>query len=428
MKILLKISLFIVILLVVLLGLLQIDDNLKPDTESWIDNTQNAVNTDNDAYLYFLGLMAPKDKSPIEVGKAIHQKVLAQPIPQVTGESQQENDYFNAYQIDKELKTQPDRICRVFNATCFQELVSNKDNAKEITHNNTTLLQRYQTLLSMPNYQLMHPIGNWRSMPYYQHLVEANNITLIALLAVEDEDVLNQKYAQLLQQTRTKLAQAGSIIEKMIYVALVNHNLEFYNLLYKHHVIKNPIKLKGLTEEEKDMLHPMSYELLSGIAMSNHFEFAWYQLISKAVLKKNMILNNYYETTQQYGKLSKLPPHQQVTAKTSDGTISNEVSFLDKYRNLSGWVLTQIAIPAYDDYMFRVSDLDAKISVLNWRLQQPHNAKIDEAYLERHDTAKLNPYKTGSFFIKQDESNKQKFLCVPLEQHRDPRNVRCIQL
>ena len=433
MKILLKISLFIIILLIVLLGLLQIDDRLSPETKAWMEKTQTAVNTDNDAYFYFLGLMAPENQDPIDVGKAIHQQVLAQPLPTYNADGSKKKlaseEEYQVYNIDEGLKVRNKKnYCRVFEAGCFERLISDESKTLELVENNHVLHQRYKKFLSLPDYQMMHPIGNFVSWPNYQSLIDSNNISLINLLAVESQDQLNRQYAELLDETRLKLSQAGTIIEKMIYVALVNHNLEFYNLIYKHDVINQPISLKSLSEEEKDMLHPMSYESLTGTAMSNHFEFAWYELVNKAFIKKNMILNNYYETTQQYSKLSKLPPHQQVTAKTSDGTISNEVSFLDKYRNLSGWVLTQIAIPAYDDYMFRVSDLDAKIAVLNWRLQQPHDADINEEYLEQHDTARLNPYKIGSFFIKKEESGKQKLLCVPLEQHRDPRNVRCVQL
>ncbi|GAA4356954.1 hypothetical protein [Kangiella marina] len=428
MKLLLKVTLFIVVLLVVILGLLQIDDDLKPETKAWMERTQNVVNKDNDAYFYFLGLMAPEKANPIEVGKAIHQKALAQPIPQVTGEPQSEKDYFSVYQINNGLKVQPDRICRIFNATCFQELVNNKDSIDEIIQNNATLLQRYQTFLGMPDYQLMHPIGNWQSMPRYQHLIEANNISLIALLAVEDENTLNQKYSQLLKQTRAKLAQSGSLIEKMIYVALVNHNIEFYNLLHINNITEAPQSFTKLSPEEKSLKKVMGYETLSGSAMSNHFEFPWYSLINKAVIKQNMMLNYRYEFVRKYNELSVLPPHQQLKAYDTERYTSDEVSLINKYRNYSGWILSTVADSAYDDYVFRVSDLDAKIAVLNWRLQQPHDAAINEAYLEQHDTAKLNPYKTGSFFIKKEQSDKQKLLCVPLDIHSDHKNIRCVQL
>lgn len=427
MKLLFKITLIIIVLGVVLLGLLQIDDDLTPETKAWIENTQKAVATDNDAYFYFLGLMAPENADPIEVGKTIHQKVLAQPIPQATGEPQTDNDYFSIYQIDNGLRVQPNRICRVFNATCFNKFVNKKDDIEKLIQNNDTLLKRYHTFLDMPDYQLMHPIGNWQSMPRYQHLVEANNINLIALLAIDDENQLNHQFSQLLKQTRTKLAQSGSLIEKMIYVALVNHNLEFYNLLYINKIIQKPQSFTKLSLEEKSLKNVMGYETLSGSAMSNHFEFPWYSLIKKAVMKKNMTLNYRYEFVKKYGEFSLLPPHQQLDTDDTEKYKPAEVSLMDKYRNYSGWVLNTVADAAYDDYIFRVSDLDAKIAVLNWRLQKPHNADINQAYLEQYDTAKLNPYKTGSFFIKE-ESDNQKFLCVPLEQHSDPRNVRCVQL
>ena len=105
-----------------------------------------------------------------------------------------------------------------------------------------------------------------------------------------------------------------------------------------------------------------------------------------------------------------------------------EYTLLESVRNYVGYTQSLIDLVPYKSYAIRLHDLDAKIAVLNWRLQQPHDADINEEYLEQHDTARLNPYKIGSFFIKKEESGKQKLLCVPLEQHRDPRNVRCVQL
>ena len=428
-----KISFIVVILLIVLIGLLQIDDNLKPETKAWIEKTQKAVNTNNDAYLYFLGLMAPVNKDPIEVGRAIHKKVKAQPVPETTGQAQVESEYDSVYQIDDGLKIQPENICRVFNASCFTKLIDNKIQAEEIISKNTTLLKRYQQFLDMPDYQLMHPIGNWRSMPYYQHLVEANNISLISLLKLQDEELVNQRYSSLLEKTRLKLAQSGSLIEKMIYVALVNHNLEFYNLLYTSGIIENPINFNKLTQSEKSFQNVMGYEALSGLAMSNNFEFPWYALMDKALIKKNMMLNYRYDFVNKYNQLSLLPPHQQLEAVKTKKYKPEEAGFLNKYRNYSGWILNKVADAAYNDYIFRVSDVDAKIAVLNWRLQQPYNADIDKEYLEQHDTAKLNPYKTGSFVIKNNASyeesrnTKQKYVCVPT-QYQDHKNVRCVQL
>ena len=149
MKLLFKITLIIIVLGVVLLGLLQIDDDLAPETKAWIENTQKAVATDNDAYFYFLGLMAPENADPVEVGKTIHQKVLAQPIPQATGKPQPDNDYFGIYQVDNGLRVQPNRICRVFNAICFNELVNKKGKIEKLIQNNATLLTRYQTFITI---------------------------------------------------------------------------------------------------------------------------------------------------------------------------------------------------------------------------------------------------------------------------------------
>jgi hypothetical protein len=435
MNLLKKISLTILILLIVLIALLQTDDSLNPETKTWIKDTEEAVSTDNNAYFYFIGMMAPENKDPVKIGKAIHQKVLAQPLPEVTEEPQVNNDYYSVYKIDNGLQIHPENLCKVFNADCFKQLEGDRTKIKEIINSNATLLKRYQTFLAMPNYQLMHPIGQWHSMPYYQHVVDANNINLIALLAIEDESLLNQKFSQLLKQTRLKLAQSGSLIEKMIYVALVNHNLELYNLLYKSSRINNPIKFEKLSVQEKSFDKVMGYETLSGLAPNNGFKFPWYAIISKAVIKRNMMLNYRHQYVTLYNQLSLLPPHKQLEAANSEEYKPKEVSFLSKYRNYSGWILNEIADSAYTSYIFRVSDLDAKIAVLNWRLQQPQDATIDNDYLKRHGTEQLNPYQTGTFTTKKDtfyrsqakESTlKETLICINTE-YPDPRNVRCVQ-
>lgn len=427
MKLFIKTVLIIIILALTLILLLQIDDDLHPETKQWVESTEQQSKDDNQAYFYFLGLMAPEGKSPIKVGQIIHQDLKARSLPNFSQEDSKDTQTrqvsYKVYDIDNALTVQDSSgYCRAFEANCFQKLLSDKSLTNKIIEDNKTLHQRYQTFLNLPGYKLMHPIRQYSSWPNYLSLVSGNNLSLISIFGTKNEVQLNQQYRKLLDDTRLKLAQSGSTTEKMMYVTLINHNLQFYNLLYKHEVVKSPIKLKSLTSEEKDIFQPMSRELLSGTAISNHFEIPWYKVTHKAVLKKNMILNGHYQVAHKFSQFSKLPPHQQITEEARQKVTPQEVGFLDKYRNFAGWALSQVALPAYDDYINRVSVIDAKIAVLNWRMQQPANANIDQEYLKNHPTAELNPYKTGDFIIK-DES----FICVPLEI-KDHRNTRCVQL
>ncbi|GAA0202889.1 hypothetical protein GCM10009123_07680 [Kangiella japonica] len=435
MKLLKKASLIIVTVLVVLVVLLQFDDSLKPETKTWKEKTEQAIHNDNDAYFYFLGMMAPEGEDPVSLGKEIHAKVKAQPVDDFdvdnVEESRKNSSYGEVYRIENGLPVdKPRTYCRAFIKHCFETLLANPSQAQELVTNNKLLKKRYSKFLEMPNYQQMHPMANWKSIPSYQHLIDANNITLISLLALENGETINQQFSTLMNQTRQKLVQSGSILEKMIYVAIMNQSLEFYNLLYTHNRIGTPLTFANLTQEEKDFEKAMSYELLSGSAVMNHYDFKWYRIVARAVIKKNIMLNKQYEYAKAYSAISRLPAHEQIKPETWEENLPKEDSFLQKYRNYSGWILHQIAKPAYDDYIYRVSDLDAKISLLNWRLQQTPNAPIDQLYLESHSTESLNPYQTGAFIIKADSDNPNvKRLCIERPGRvSDINHIRCIQL
>ncbi|PXF63666.1 hypothetical protein [Kangiella spongicola] len=435
MKLLKKASLIIVVVLIALVVLLQFDDSLKPETKAWKEKTEQAINNDNDAYFYFLGMMAPEDKDPVTVGKEIHSKVKAQPIDDFdvdnVEESRQNANYGEVYRIKDGLTVhKPRTYCRAFIKHCFETLLDNPSQAKELVTNNKLLKNRYRKFLEMPNYQQMHPMANWKSIPSYQSLIDANNLALISLLTLENSETINQQFSTLMNQTRHKLTQSGSIMEKMIFVAIINHNLEFYNLLYTHNRIESPLTFDNLSKEEKDFEKAMSYELLSGSAVMNHYDFKWYRIVARAVIKKNIMLNKQYEYAKAYSAISRLPAHEQIQPETWEENLPEEDSFLQKYRNYSGWILHQIAKPAYNDYIYRVSGLDAKIGLLNWRLQQTPNAPIDQLYLESHSTETFNPYQTGAFIIKADSDNPNvKRLCIERPTKIADRNhVRCIQL
>ncbi|MBV35717.1 MAG: hypothetical protein CMP47_09750 [Rickettsiales bacterium] len=435
MKLLKKASLIILTLLVLLVVLLQFDDSLKPETKAWKESTEQAIQNDNDAYFYFLGMMAPEGEDPVVVGKEIHSKVKAQPVDDFdvdnVEESRKNSNYGEVYRIENGLTVdKPRTYCRAFIKHCFETLLANSSQAQELVTNNKLLKNRYRKFLEMPNYQQMHPMANWKSIPSYQYLIDANNITLISLLALENGETLNQQFSRLISQTRQKLTQSGSILEKMIYVAIMNHNLEFYNLLYTHNQIETPLTFANLTQEEKDFEKAMSYELLSGSAVMDHYDFKWYRIVARAVIKKNIMLNKQYEYAKAYSAISRLPANEQIKPETWEENLPEEDNFLQKYRNYSGWILHQIAQPAYDDYIYRVSDLDAKISLLNWRIQQASEAKINQPYLESHPTESFNPYQTGAFIIKADSDNPNvKRLCIERPTKiADKNHVRCIQL
>ncbi len=132
-----------------------------------------------------------------------------------------------------------------------------------------------------------------------------------------------------------------------------------------------------------------------------------------------MSVNHAHQQYQQLLALERQPLAQQIKASSHT---QHQHNLLDQFRNYGGHILYHIATPAYFDYLHRNHDLQAKVAVLNWRLQQPVDAKIDQNYLNNQDTAGLNPYKTGSFEIKQD-----KFVCIdtPINDHQ---NIRCVEI
>ncbi|AKE51640.1 hypothetical protein TQ33_0663 [Kangiella geojedonensis] len=405
-------------ILAIPLGLLLIDDELIPETEAWIQKTQSELASPSESYYYFLGIMAPKDKDPVTLGKKLHQKALSA--------NPQQKD--RPYHISgKQLATyRPQDYCQVYKRNCFS-LLLNSHLADEIIEKNSILIKRYETFISYPNYHQSHPAHDWSSNPDYKGLGFAHEVTLIKVLKslAHNSKSGQNTLKQLESALKEKLAQSGTLLEKMFYLALLNQTLEFKNLAYSENILKKTRLSDRLSKKELALTKAVRFDLLSHYYVNKHLMRNQNKLIMPFLLKPNMTANKLTNFLEYFKLFDYMTAEDKVSYKFD---YVEEYTLLESVRNYVGYTQSLIDLVPYKSYAIRLHDLDAKIAVLNWRLQQPHNAKIDEAYLERHDTAKLNPYKTGSFFIKEEELDKQKLLCVPLEQHRDPRNVRCVQL
>ena len=405
-------------ILAILLGLLLIDDELSPETEAWILKTQSELTSPSESYYYFLGIMAPKDKDPVTLGKKVHQKALSA--------NPQQND--QPYRISgKQLATyRPQDYCQVYKRSCFS-LLLNSNLADEIIEKNSILIKRYETFINYPNYQQSHPAHDWSSYPNYTDLGFAHEVTLIKVLkSLAHNNKSGQNTLKKLESAlKEKLAQSGTLLEKMFYLALFNQTLEFKNLAFSKNILKSPRLSDRLSKKELALTKAVRFDLLSHYYVNKDLMRNQNKLIMSLLLKPNMSSNKLTRFLEYFKRFDHMTAEDKASYKFD---YVEEYTLLESVRNYVGYTQSLIDLVPYKSYAIRLHDLDAKIAVLNWRLQQPHDADINEEYLEQHDTARLNPYKIGSFFIKKEESGKQKLLCVPLEQHRDPRNVRCVQL
>ena len=294
---------------------------------------------------------------------------------------------------------------------------------------NAVLLERYRLWLELAPARSQALPGASEPLPNHRLLMVANR--LLGLQALQLIEQGNPRAAlELLQQDivrlRRQLAEADTLIGKIIVASMLSADLERIALWHARGLLPDPAPIAGLSESERSLLMPMQHEV-SGIArlFCNLRQLGLEEHGALPLLlfyKPQRSINQALPSYQYPAELSQLPPDRLAQA-LAEREPMEPVSPWSQPNNPIGQILLNIATPAFENYAGRVQDLDARIRLFNLLGQLPDEESELLAALTTLPGAD-NPYYPGQP-PRWDATTGTLCFDGPLP---DERGVRCLPL
>lgn len=399
--------------------LLQIDDDINPEAVSFLTKA-TVTNKNNEAYFYLLGLNAAEGSDPVSVGLAIFTQ----------------NDITKTGSHPKlELPSGANFI----NATTINALF-NVNNTSTVLTKHAVLLKRYETFITKKDYlTLNEPSLSSDMLPTYSYLTAGNKLYMLKAIHMAHNNEAKLAVELLmanLSHLRMQLRNADSLIGKLIYTSIIDQNLDVLSILLHQKKVVLNTKLLPLSSAERDFNKAMSRELLfvnniltdldknpqlfeqSEIDFNNETSSedtpntpAW---LVRILFKPKMSINAKFPYYQKVAKQSRLTPSQFSQSIKHSTPQHTSYSVLYYIRNFVGSILMD-TVPEFDQYIVRVFDLNAKISLLNQLPTVDSTNSIANI---------INPYfnKTGTAYYTKDNAS------ICLTGPSDDDKSRCLKI
>ncbi|MEQ3724396.1 hypothetical protein [Alcanivorax sp.] len=323
------------------------DAPLDDAARQWLNTTPS---DDNPAYAYLLGFGAPADQSPSRQGSALVQRQKSHPDLALP----------NAHR-DLDASS---LLCRNMDASCLLHQQEKRVESEALVNQYQFLIDRYQTFLGFAYFSDNTPPRLDATFPEYNLLVTASRLQSLAWAISEAP---GEKIVEEIQQLRHWLTQDHSLISKMIANALLAEKLQLTALLVQQGRMST-LTLAPLSPEEKSFQAPMQKEF----ALMAHFFIdeqyrdgnevaSWIEEIQfRAGLKKNISVNRMLPLYQHYAQLADQP----VDVIEADQFQPKPASTSEAIRNPIGNVLLETASPDFKQYLLRLVQLDARMTLL----------------------------------------------------------------
>lgn len=418
-----KISIILIILISVIL-LQQIDDELNPEIKPFLTKSK-AVGT-SEAYLYLLGIDTSADKNPSKVGKQLFASIRKK-------ESLAANDIKILDTADKSKLPLPTGsfFCSNQDDNCFDIIFSGNNNLAKTLLSNAILLERYQSFITMTDYQTLSKPAMSMITPAYQYLEKGNRLVILKAISIAQASTSTNAIDILLKNVsnlRGHLKNADDLIGKMLFTALISHNLDALSLLIHQQKIAFNYQMAPISLAERNLETVMArefamfYELFisldkkpdffSRIGESNQIPAPGW--LVRTVFKPNNSINALYPSYKSTVKKSQLEPKAFADIAGNAKVFYPQSSYI---RNITGTILLSLGNPDFEQYIARLFDLNAKIALFNQTAEKTELPDklgyIQNPYFEMGNTA---------YYLNQGKS-----ICLtgPLE---DSRNQRCLQV
>lgn len=364
---------FFIPFVIVALILLQFDDALYPEAHALVEQTTSQKT--NEAYLYLLGIDAPLNGEPSDIGESL----LAYSREQDQLEAGDPFTTERAPWPDYEALARPEGafFCRWTDEDCRVRVLSSWNEAPALSEADKTMLDRYRTFMAMDGFQSLAKPSVHEPMPSFHYLLSGHRLVMLEALREADRgdpEAAVRLLESTLDRVRTQLVRADTIIGKMVYLALMSENLDVLSAILARHGYDLAPEVPPMTRAERDFSLAMAREFAMGYylfqSLDRHPQFfdtssdstwtpGWWV---RAVFKPNMTTNSVLPTYLRAIRLSQLAP-ENYPATIKDTTESEvNASWL---RNPAGTILARVGGQGYENYVSEAFNIHGKLSLLN---------------------------------------------------------------
>ncbi|MGF1692484.1 hypothetical protein [Photobacterium kagoshimensis] len=335
---------------------LQIDDKIEPAVFSFLEISESAK--DNEAYFYLMGIFSDEGTPPELLGRGIYAKFI---------ENNESYHYENDILFTNGLPL-PDvgNICDLTKDQCIGSIVDNKKKLTDNIDEHAILISRYSHFMAYQEYKTVTQPSAYEPVPPYKYLVQANRLVLIN--AVLDGSIVGvDNVLTNISVVRRRLIDADTIIGKMIYLKILEENIDVLAFLKERLKISKPLNVVNLSKKERSLYSQISrefrlvYDDFKSLVnrkdiFSSHVETPLW--VSRMIYKPNMTINSQFLIYKILAERSRL----NVSEFTNEEyNVLQSKSWL---RNPVGTILVDIAVPNYGEYSKRIFHVDGKISEL----------------------------------------------------------------
>lgn len=422
---------FLIPMLIIALALLQFDDPLAPEARALIEHTN--AQPASPAYLYLLGIDAPIEQAPINLGESLfaysrQQDELIEKNPNTA-----ENVPWPEYEALP--RPEGDLFCRWSDTDCRVRVLTRWSDTPALSETDRILMARYQTFMAMDGFSTLTKPSLHEPLPGFHYLVSGHRLLMLKVLENAGQGDPAGAIRQLsdnLTRVRVHLAAADTIISKVVYLALMSESLDVLSGLLVEYGYNLSPELLPMSAAERDFTLAMAREFTMGYhlfqSMDRRPEFFNTVSVStseptrstsytpgwwvRATFKPNMTSNSILLVYLQPIKLSQVAPEGFSEAMAKADQASVQANWL---RNSSGAILAGIGGPRYEEYVAKAFDLHGKLSLLR---------QIIDLQGVPYDLETIkNPLASGGNNVYWDSS--QRHLCLEGPGY-DDRKFRCL--
>ncbi|MGF1725689.1 hypothetical protein [Photobacterium nomapromontoriensis] len=351
----------------------QWDDDINPEVMAFIALADLHVEqhsvvsslVDNRAYFYLLGMDAEPGSDPVAVGR---QRYINQ--HRDAGESSTES----SYQLPL-FKVEPD--CKLTDAACLDHIVTHKPHIMETIDDYSVMLSRYLQFMAFDRYRLVTQPSIDEQWPSYSYVIIGNRLFLHHVLfqtpAFPLETLLHN-----IHRIRHRLANADSLLEKMVFLAMLDESLTVLVYLQENRGIQRPFNIAELSMAERSLSRAMARECAGmftmNMSLANRADLfspspdipLWF---ARIVYKPHMTINASFPLYREVARRSELTAEvfdAELIGRGGKGKIWHSLAAMPGWvRNPVGSILNGIAAPDYDEYIAHFFALDQKIATIN---------------------------------------------------------------
>jgi hypothetical protein len=394
--------------------LLQIDDDLSPESNALLDVID--WQTPSNAYIYLLGINTPLDANPLEAGAEILAEIrLSETIYK---DIQSYDDLPSTIERERFEVPQNDVFCGAREPDCIASLfVDSKVSLSSPAMK--ALKQRYLTFIEMRDYRTLTEPNFLEPFAAYDYVVKGNRV--VSLSAIEKASAGNVDAAidelyQLIELEKLHIAETDNLIGRMIAYFLLNETVDVLSVLVRRHAV-DAKKIELLSPEQLSMTKPVQREFayvksaLTKINLEENYSI-WPDWMLRMVFKPNMTINAAVPNYENAILMSELPIAE-FSAQ------SNMVELKNSWiRNIVGTIVNKVASADLAPYIARGYDMNAKLALFNETLTYQNISSQDALEI-------ANPYYPLSNHAVISEDRKQICFDGPYE---DPRSFRCLKI